>query len=271
MKFAPANQARATTAFTLVEIAICLAIIGIALVAIIGVLPIGMNTQRDNREETVVGQDASVLLEAIRTGARGMSDLTNYVFLITNAVTYYNANGLPTGTDIYGYTYTGATLNGTAFNYPINNGQRIIGLLSTPEFIGAGGQPIANVYNGGSSNHVVAYVRALSGVAAEKPPQDNDIMRDDAFSYRLLVVNAPVAVATNAVAQANFNRTYDGHYGYNMRELRMTFLWPLLPIGNTGKGRQTFRVQVVGQMSATNDHNLQTLYFYQPQSFTNAP
>ena len=44
--------------FTMVEIAICLAIIGIALVSIIGVLPIGMNTQRDNREETIINQDA---------------------------------------------------------------------------------------------------------------------------------------------------------------------------------------------------------------------
>ena len=41
----------AVGAFTMIEIAICLAIIGIALVAIIGVLPLGMNVQRDNREE----------------------------------------------------------------------------------------------------------------------------------------------------------------------------------------------------------------------------
>ena len=49
-------------AFTMIEIAICLAIIGFALVAIIGVLPLGMNTQRDNREETIINQDATVLL-----------------------------------------------------------------------------------------------------------------------------------------------------------------------------------------------------------------
>ena len=52
MKFRPTNNRLDTAAFTMVEIAICLAIIGFALVAIIGVLPIGMNTQRDNREET---------------------------------------------------------------------------------------------------------------------------------------------------------------------------------------------------------------------------
>ena len=68
----------------MVEIAICLAIIGIALVAIIGVLPIGINVQRDNREETFINQDATVFIEAIRNGARGLDDLTNYVYAITN-------------------------------------------------------------------------------------------------------------------------------------------------------------------------------------------
>ena len=40
--------------FTMIEIAISLAIIGIALVSIIGILPIGMHTQQDNREETLI-------------------------------------------------------------------------------------------------------------------------------------------------------------------------------------------------------------------------
>ena len=75
--------------FTMVEIAICLAIIGFALVAIIGVLPIGMNTQRDNREETIINQDATVFIEAIRNGAQGLDDLTNYVYAITNYWTIY--------------------------------------------------------------------------------------------------------------------------------------------------------------------------------------
>ena len=115
------------------------------------------------------------------------------------------------------------------------------------------------------SNHIVAYVRALSGVAAEKPPQDNDIMRDDAFAYRVFCVNAPVAVYSNSVSES-----YNRNYGYNMRELRMTFLWPLLPNGNTGKGRQTFRVNVAGQIARVFTNNLD-LYFYQPQSFTTNP
>ena len=77
MKFRPPYAPQ--SAFTMVEIAISLAIIGIALVAIIGVLPLGMNVQRDNREATVINQDASVFLEAIRNGSLGLNDLTNYV------------------------------------------------------------------------------------------------------------------------------------------------------------------------------------------------
>ena len=95
MKFSPPKYLRATRAFTLVEIAICLGIIGVALVAIIGILPRGLRTQRDSREETVIGQDASVLFEAVRNGSRGADDLTNYIFLISNTVTFFDSIGNP--------------------------------------------------------------------------------------------------------------------------------------------------------------------------------
>jgi len=73
-----------TRAFTMIEIALCLAIIGFALVAIIGVLPTGMGVQKDNREETIIDQDATVWMDAIRNGAQGYNDLTNYIVAITN-------------------------------------------------------------------------------------------------------------------------------------------------------------------------------------------
>ena len=69
----------------MIEIALCLAIIGFALVSILLVLPSGMNTQRETREETIIGQDASMLMEAIRGGVQGNDDLTNYVYAITNS------------------------------------------------------------------------------------------------------------------------------------------------------------------------------------------
>ena len=81
------NRIAIGSGFTMIEIALCLAIIGFALVSILLVLPTGMNSQRDTREETIISQDASVLMEAIRGGARGMDDLTNYVYAITNYAT----------------------------------------------------------------------------------------------------------------------------------------------------------------------------------------
>ena len=247
--------------FTMVEIAISLAVIGIALVAIIGVLPIGMHTQRDNREETIINQDATVFIEAIRGGARGMDDLTNYVYAITNYWGKYSSSNKLAVSGTYGYTYAGSTLNGV----PITNGLRIVGLLSTPEYTDFNGVPTNNLLIGGYSNHVVAYVRSISGPAVEKPPQDNSIIQADAFGYRILCVNAPVAPDLNAL-----NTPYNQQLAANLHEVRLTFLWPQQPNGNLGPGRQTFRTMVAGQITQTND-NGQWLYFYQSQSFVNTP
>jgi type II secretory pathway pseudopilin PulG len=255
----------------MVEIAISLAVIGIALVAIIGVLPLGMRVQRDNREQTVINQDATVFMEAIRNGARGLDDLTNYVYLITNIVTTYNNAGQPQSPPkTYGYTYTGSTFNGAPMTppFPITNGLRIIGLLSTPEYTDpVSDKPQPNVFGGGNSNHITAYVYSMSGPAVEKPPQANDsIIRQDSFNYRVLCVNAPLAVDTNMPS------AYQTNLLANLHELRLSFLWPQLPNGSLGLGRQTYRATVAGQLVLTNDTSQpsQPLYFYQPQSFINA-
>jgi prepilin-type N-terminal cleavage/methylation domain-containing protein len=264
MNFPISMRRRARAAFTMVEIAICLAIIGIALVGIIGVLPYGMNTQRDTREETIMDQDVTMLLPAITQGMRGVDDLTNYVYAITNYQTSYKDDGTASQTNTYGYTYTGSALNQTPFSPVLTNGMNIIGLLSTPEYANSVTlQPLPNVINGGYSNHVVAYVRALSGLASEKPPQDNSLMVNDAFTYRLLVVNAPVALDTNT-----FNTPYNLQLWQNERELRLTFLSPQQPNGSIGNNRLTYRATIAGQLVPTNINNNVTLYFYQPQSFT---
>jgi hypothetical protein len=167
---------------------------------------------------------------------------------------------------VNGYTYTGSS---TTPSFPINSGARIIGLLSTPEFANSTNyNPLGSIAGGNYvSNHVVAYVRSLSGPAVEKPPQANDsIIREDSFSYRILCLNSPLAADTNAAVNAGYTRQLLG----NLRELRLTFLWPQLPNGGLGLGRQTFRTMVAGQLVMTND-NGQVLYFYQPRSFNNAP
>jgi type II secretory pathway pseudopilin PulG len=285
-------SAFACAAFTMVEIAISLAIIGIALVGIIGALPLGMRMQRDNREQTVINQDATIFMEAIRSGTRGMDDLTNYVFMITNTyahVAYSNFTG----------------------------GAEIIGLLSTPEFVDASGSPIpyASFSTSSYSNRMVALVYSMSGPAVEKPPQLNgSLIRQSSFSYGLMCENLPVGTYTppiwqpqtyNAGAavsyilngqttywQATANTAardtpntsalwarnyYPEQLAANLHELRLTFSWPLLPnsqppLVHYGTGHQTYRALIAGrQVLDTNTVPNLNLYFFQSQSFTNAP
>jgi hypothetical protein len=68
--------------FNMVEIAICLGIIGIALVAIIGLMPTGMRASQDNREETIIDQDGQYLLHALCLGAPGDPQLADAVVSI---------------------------------------------------------------------------------------------------------------------------------------------------------------------------------------------
>jgi len=111
----------------MVEIAICLAIIGFALVAIIGILPAGLQVQKENREDTLIVQDGEYFMDAIRSGAMGLDDLVNHVEYIVVA----------------GQTNT--------LNSGFNNGHDIIGLLTPP----------------GNSTNAVAVVRPIGGAAAD--------------------------------------------------------------------------------------------------------
>jgi prepilin-type N-terminal cleavage/methylation domain-containing protein len=256
----PAFDAR--HAFTMVEIAISLAIIGIALVGILAVLPSGLNVQRDNREGTVINQDATVFMEAIRNGVRGDNDLTNYVYAITNIWTQYNPDqSVKSGPNRNGYDNFGSSVTPS---FPLNTGVRIIGLLSTPKYTDNNGIPVSNLANGGYSNHVVAYVHSVSGPAVEKPPQDNGLVVNDSFGYRIVCDNVPVQTDTNLPT------LYSTNLAANLHELRLTFLWPQRVNGSLGGGHQTYRSLVAGQILQTNDAN-STLYFFQSQSFTNAP
>jgi hypothetical protein len=245
----------------MIEIALSLAVIGFALVAIVGILPIGMGLQKQNRSETIVNHDASVFLDAIRNGAMGIDDLTNYVMAITNTVAPYR-NGVPTGRPvIYGYTPAGSSVSGapTSPQFPLVNGYRIIGLLSTPMYVTSG--------NITYSNHVVAYVRSMSGPASEKFPQNNPSVEDLAFSYRLIPEITPI---TALAADANLLA--------NLHEMRLSFRWPLVDTrGRVGPSQQSFRSMVGGTMLRTNEFGYPTnrpeyaLYFFQPRTYVKAP
>ena len=270
--------------FTMVEIAISLAVIGFALVAIIGILPFGMQTQKENRQETIIVQDNNVFMNAIRNGERGLDDLTNYVEAITNYQTKY-----------LGSPYSGATFDATQDlgytptyppEFPLTNGFRIVGLLSTPKYT-----PVAK--GGFYSNYVVAFVRSLSGPAFEKVPQTNQDVRNFAFSYRMISEVAPYAYYhTNwvnyldpAIAGNTNEITRRSNYWWvaknlqtNLYDVRLIFRWPLLANRTSGTGRQVFRTMASGRIWSTNElypaapdsYPQYNLYWFDPRNYVKA-
>jgi len=268
-------------AFTMVEIAISIGVIGFALVAIIGILPAGMNVQKDNREDTLISQDAPFFLDAIRNGvpgtntlfsAHGLDFLTSYV----QSIRFVNRNnqGLPISTNTYSNFVAG---------------WEIIGLLSTPQ----------NNYNSPyfTSNYfdVTATVRALSGPATEQNGL-NSIM---AFTYRMDVMVTPfnsfaysttnwseyaqqqgadpnqVLILSNRWVEATPGLTNgSGALVYNLFDVRLRFSWPVLQNGSVGPGRQTYRTLVSSPMARSLvlvNNVTMTNWFFQPQTFATAP
>ena len=263
----------------MIEIAISLAVIGFALVAIIGILPAGMQVQKDNRQETIINQDMSVWLDAIRTGARGLDDLTNYVSAITNYSTQYFETGNPR-TTTNAYKYADAWINATRrSDLAITNGMRIVGLLSTPRYIDVS-LPNNRSY---LSNYVVAYVRSMSGNAGEKFPQTNSSMQDLSFNYRMVSEVASAAYYdpqwTNYSAFPTNAPEYQARLNYamvatnlqnNLHDLRLVFRWPLFDNNVVGNGWQTYRTMVGGHLMRTNHFTMTNLYFFQNRNYVKA-
>ena len=212
----------------MVEIAISLGVIAIALVAILGVLPTGVRVQRDNREDTILNQEGMFWLETIRSGSRGLNYLTNYVDKITlksgNVTIVHLAPGLPN-----------TLLPGETAGSLLTNGQQIVGLLTFPKYIF---DPAANVT---VTNRVTALVRAITGSAMDKSKS----ARDMAFAYQLtsemvpMNVHPPVSTnftaaglsAPNVLIRSNLWRLARNQ-AQNFYELRLTLQGPVIPKGS---------------------------------------
>lgn len=255
------RRARAAAGFTMIEIALALAVIGFALVAIVGVLPMGLEVQKQNREDTIIDHDANFLLDAIRNGARGLDDLTNYVYEIRRITQEYDVATNPVGkasTSVYTYNTPSIDPSLTPLvvsSFPLDRGSRIIGLMSWPKYVpNTSGRSSGNFF----SNNVVAYVRALSGAATEKVPQQDANVRDLAFSYRVTseITPLPTPGATNSI--------YDRNLQANLHEVRLLFRWPVIPRGAVGpSGREVYRSLVGGRHVPVTDGR-QSLYFFEP-------
>ena len=237
---------RGRAGFTIIELVICLGIIAFALVAIIGVLPIGINVQKDNREETIINQDSLYWMEAIRSGATGMNDLTNHIAFIE----IRNSNS-----QVYRWEPIPAAAGDSHIELPRGvQGAAIIGLLSMPvqaDLVGpltVRNWPQVDTQSG-EYNRIWAKVRAISGSAVDK----GEAAKGMAFSYRLTSEVRPIRtmgdwgnLSDNPLAMdANRFRKL------NFYEIKLTFQWPEYAFGGEerpGPNRKVFRTVVAGRL-----------------------
>jgi hypothetical protein len=257
-------------------------VIGFALVAIIGILPMGMQVQKDNRQETIINQEATIFMDAIRNGGHALDYLTNYVYAITNYSAEFNLNtGAPVAGRTVGYTYNSSS---ETPDFWLTNGSRIVGLLSTPKYQNPSPNGVANNIR---SNHFVAFVRAMSGAASEKYPQTNADIQASSFSYRMYVDVVPYSdfdrtwtnytdptLYTPGTNAAEIARRLDyfmtaTNMQNNLFDVRLTFRWPLDAKGNFGAGRQVFRTLAGGRLTPKPDAGVAT-YFMESRTYGKA-
>jgi len=268
----------------MVEIALCLGIIAFALVAIIGVLPTGMRVQKENREDTVINQDGTFLLEAIRSGSRNLDYLTNYF----DSITLSNKNQVVIFTNSPGLEIPGnPRIEGS-----LTNGLRIVGLLTFPKypFNPLTGRIMVHPATGNpaSTNIISGYIRALSGSAMDKSrPADRttrEAIRDFAFAYQFHSEVIPLSPYprefTNYVQAINAGLPPDEvatrsnlwlmacNQAFNFSELRLTLQGPVIRRGQTLEAvgtPKTFRTIITGTVS--NYLNNFSGFFVQPSTF----
>src|SRR5688500_3342975 len=221
------SPAKGIRAFTMVEVALSLAVVAFALVAIIGILPTGMTVQKDNREDTLMNQEGRFWIEALKNGARGLADLTNYVEEISVQ---------PTNSP-----FPAVLVDNT--KAPHLTPTEIITLLSVPKF--------DFVENQRYTNRITARVRAITGPATEQSPFTNTVQ--STFRYQLQTEIVPYYPIPRERIRAQLRaadtkqsplRFYNGSVGSILWDVRSNLRWPLIERGNNlfvGNGRKTFR------------------------------
>jgi hypothetical protein len=279
----------------MVEIAIALGVIGFALVIIVGLLPQGLKVQKDNREDTIVGQDSAFLMEAISGGVMltdyevkqldtkttrtnyyfyGLDMLTNYVdwirvenfdMKVTQTSTNFkslsvNYHMVPPPTGKIGIT-----------NYDLTSGARILAYLSVPKYY-----TVTN-NNGAVSNRVAlvrAQMRAMSGSALEQGGSNRlvsfryevrpEILRynnfsEDSTNYLAYTNGSPDCIErSNRWEQARFLTN-------NLYEVTLKYLWPVLPDGTVKTNMNSLTVRTMASGKLYTDSNNITLF--QPSTY----
>ncbi len=145
-----------------------------------------MSVQKDNFARNPHQLDITFLMNAIRNGAQGQDDLTNYIIAITNNWVIYDTNNNFIGSGVDWYTTSNYSVGGNVYTtFSLTNGSNIVGILSTPKYIypWSVGQ-----YR---SNTISADFRAITGAAVDQGTNSNS--QDFAFKYRVFPEIIPSA------------------------------------------------------------------------------
>jgi type II secretory pathway pseudopilin PulG len=263
-----------SSGFTMVEVALCLAIVAFAMVAIMGVLPAGMQVQRENREETLINFDGNTLMEAIRGGSLAASN-------IADRIEWIEVNSSRGGRVRFS-------------NSPPNlylSPETVVGLLSTPKYI------YDRPRNQWITNRVFAKIHPQGGSVADKLPAYAEgvsqistkakALREMSFSYRLTSEIIPFGLGpgeltgTNGMSATDLalrtNRMYQAwQMTNNTYALALHLQWPMRPSDIPGNSAQTFRAINPAFLSVSSNVLIQSnvrmnLYYFQPQNYQRMP
>lgn len=255
----------------MIELALCIGIISFAMVAIMGVLPLGLSVQRQNREDTVIDQEGQQWINILKNGQGGWGDLTNYLDYVLVNHQQFAGNGVGGGGSapaIYGFR--GYFFNDTVPNPNVllTNANDIVSFLSLPTFEADSGV----VY----SNRITAVFRSISGAQNTQIRSSNgassvrdDNQMQDSFRYQIDVELTPAATTPsldmmrenpsytnlftlesiqsggwlnayrldpNNVIQVfkskGINRADTDPLAATLYDLRLTFRWPVFKVGD---------------------------------------
>lgn len=224
--------------FTMIEIAISLAVIAFALVAIIGVLPTGLQVQRENREETIINQDAQLWMDAISYGTFGLDYLTNYVDQIERF-------GPPSAGRFYP-------------NVHFRSAAQMIGLMTYPVAYRSNGR-----LNVDYSRYSASVVRAINCPLTEQPLTQSNSQglqaTNVAFRYLLICKILPTCSAISFSDPADLeeavNKTPESYVRQLMILNELSFVaivefhWPVYPSATgyrVGHNRKVYQRLCVG-------------------------
>lgn len=240
--------------FTMVEIALCLAIVAFAMVVIMGVLPLGGLVQKENREKTLSLLDGNYILEAIQNGAKGYDDLGLYVDEI---LLFEKPNSAP---KVIENNVSGGTYWGT---------REIVGLLSAPKYLLTSSNVwIPNYLNNNSifGNRATNMtcrlkMRSMNGNAADK--NTDEANRDFGMSYLVDVQVTPAQTNYVDLDEVNKDSTLKDWFlrertmSRTTYEVLLTLSWPVRQTASkdgyyvAGNNTQFFRTFITGTLSDT--------------------